>query len=119
MDITLSPAPVGSPTVCSWCKTHAHKEGFAMGPTYDGYGREWICAGCARSLGKAFGMVDRGVYEDLAEIAAEQDRQLVALRAELEVERAPEAKLVTLETAAKLIDLAGERAKRRPQKTTA
>lgn len=116
MDITTAPHPIGSPTTCSWCKTHAHPDGFALGPEYLAYGREWVCASCARSLGAAFGMVSAEQYERAISERDGLAGQNATLAAELEVERSPAAKLVSLEDAMHVlgvVDLDAERKKRR------
>lgn len=103
-------APVASPTQCWSCHTHKNTDGFAdRGLVIQHYGHVYTCAQCARDMGRLFGMVDGEQLARALDVCREQSERINALEAELEAERAPEAKVVSLTEAIKL----HEKAKRR------
>lgn len=128
MDTQIVQHATAPPSVCIYCQTHAHPEGFLVRSTLEipVYGRVYECAGCAKDSGRAVGMVDGAELRDALEANADQARQIADLAAQLEIERAPGAKVVSVEhipaivgELAKVIDLGAERAKRKPKATSA
>lgn len=111
-DFARIPAPIGSPTTCPFCHTHADKRGFAdRAIELPHYGRLQICAGCAISLGRLFGLVDPEKLQAAQDFGTTLHEENAELRRKLEEERMN--KYVPL---AEVIDFVAEHEKRRGYK---